>query len=195
METLVNCRLSTVYISSFLTQRFPTPNNQSYLGDKMEAGHHQGDSSTLLRVAESSKAEPAFRKRFPETFRLNPSSLRRHSRAQSICSSVSSAHFFDSDTAYSASSVASPISTVYESETEDFIRPAFLDRPSSRVTERRRQHFASFDSGSTWVGDREDEDKYTQEKLVATMRAALANSFSPKTLLSDNKEDGDDFKR
>lgn len=195
METLVSCRLSTGYIAPFLPRRSPTPYNQSYSGDKMEAGHYQGDSGTLLRVAESSKAESAFRKRFPETFRLNPSSLRRHSRAQSICSSVSSAHFFDSDTAYSASSVASPISTVYESETEDLTRPAFLDRPSSRVTERRRQHFASFDSGSTWVADKEDEDRYTQDKLETTMKDALANSFSPKTFSSDDKEDGDDLKR
>ncbi|OAR01619.1 hypothetical protein LLEC1_00451 [Akanthomyces lecanii] len=153
----------------------------------MEGFHHHGDSGNVPRVTDSPKAEPAFRKRFSETFRLNPSSQRRHSRAHSICSSVSSAHFFDSDTAYSASSVASPISTVYESEAEDFIHPPFLERPSSRVAERGRQHFASFDSGSTWVGDTEEEERFNQDKLENTMKAAFANSLSPK-ICGDNLE-------
>lgn len=161
----------------------------------MDDWTYQGDSNPLTRVTESPKPEPVFRKRFPESFRLNPSSLRRHSRAQSICSSVSSAHFFDSDTAYSASAVASPISTVYESEIEDFPRPLFLDRPSSGVAERHRQHFASFDSGSTWVGDREEEDRVNQDKLEKPMKAVLANSLPAKRFISEIYEDEDDLKR
>lgn len=161
----------------------------------MEDWVHQGDAGGVPRVTESPKPEPAFRKRFTESFRLNPSALRRHSRAQSICSSVSSAHFFDSDTAYSASTVASPISTVYESEADDFICPPFLDRPSSRVAERQRQHFASFDSGSTWVGDREEEEKMMQERLQKPKKSALSQAVSPKTFLKENSEDESDLKR
>ncbi|TQV99016.1 zinc finger domain-containing protein [Cordyceps javanica] len=151
----------------------------------MEEWTRQRDSVPAPRVTESPKLEPAFRKRFSESFRFNPSPLRRHSLAHSICSSVSSAHFFDSDTTYSASTVASPISTVYESETEDHVCPHFLDRPSSRAVERSRQHFASFDSGSTWVGDRDEEDKISHGEL------ALANQMSPVT--PENKSDDDDL--
>ena len=84
---------------------------------------------------------------------------------------------------------------MYESGTEDFIRPPFQDRPSSRVAERRRQHFASFDSGSTWVGDREEEDRFTQNKLETPRKGVFASSLSPKTFLSENDEDEDDLKR
>ncbi|OAA52986.1 Zinc finger, C2H2 [Cordyceps fumosorosea ARSEF 2679] len=155
----------------------------------MEAWTHHSDTGPAPRATESPKPEAAFRKRFPETFRFAPSSLRRHSRAQSMCStaSVSSAPFFDSDTTYSASTVASPISTVHESEIEDHLLcPPSFDRPSSRVAERerRRHHFASFDSGSTWVGDREDE--FDQDKLGKTMQSALTTSMSPKAILHES---------
>ncbi|KAJ6784783.1 hypothetical protein PWT90_06232 [Aphanocladium album] len=161
----------------------------------MEEWTHSGDSGPVPRSTESPKPEPAFRKRFPESFRFNPSTLRRHSRAQSICSSVSSAHFFDSDTAYSASTVASPISTVYESESEDFMCPPFLDRPSSRVADRRRQHFASFDSGSTWVDDRDEEDRPNHDKLAIAIKSSLSHEVSPKTFLNEGDENEDDLKR
>ncbi|KAM3503975.1 hypothetical protein MY11210_008520 [Beauveria gryllotalpidicola] len=77
------------------------------------------DAGPVPRATESPKPEPAFRKRFADSFRFNPTSLRRHSRVQSMCSSVSSAHFLDSDTAYSASTVASPISTTWVGDREE----------------------------------------------------------------------------
>ncbi|KAJ3499380.1 hypothetical protein NLG97_g363 [Lecanicillium saksenae] len=173
-------------LGAVLTREASTKPTIARKNGTMEEWAHPGDSGPVPRVTESPKPEPAFRKRFPESFRFNPSSLRRHSRAQSICSSVSSAHFFDSDTAYSASTVASPISTVYESETEELMCPPFLDRPSSRVADRRRQHFASFDSGSTPVTAQHfSDDDASMSDNSECGNSEQADTASPGTLMLD----------
>lgn len=161
----------------------------------MEDWTQHEEAASIRRATESPKPEPAFRKRFADSFRISSSSPHRHARAQSICSSVSSAHFFDSDTAYSASTVASPISTVYESESEDLLCPPFNDRPSSRLAQRNRQYFPSFDSGSTWVADRDEDDKATAHKLDRPLESFLKYQISPKVPSSEHGEDVEDLKR
>lgn len=83
-------------------------------------------------------------------------SLEKSSRASSVCSTTSR----DIDTLYSASSVNSPASTCYNSETSDWAPPA-LSYESWRIRRQSRGHYRgqSTASNSTWAYDSDSESK------------------------------------
>jgi hypothetical protein len=88
------------------------------------------------------------RKRFPDSLSLLSSDTRLRSPTESSMSSVP-----DSATSYSHSTVASPLSSSYTSDLQDFICSSTSSRPHSRV---RHRHQPSTGTCSTFVNDDDD---------------------------------------
>lgn len=97
----------------------------------------------------------SYRKKFPESLHFPAGNFRMRSRTASTRSSISSAHIPDSATAYSASTLASPLSSSYASDIQERFACHTLDgsRPSSRI---RHCHRPSIATCSTFINDDDD---------------------------------------
>lgn len=101
----------------------------------------------------------------------------------SRASSVSSLNCRDIDTAYSASSVNSPVSTCYGSEVSDFYGGYRYDSWRMRRGSRHHYRQQSTASTSTWAYDSDDE---TKDRLASLNKARY--SRIDRHFLSKEKE-------
>ncbi|KAK2594286.1 hypothetical protein QQS21_007992 [Conoideocrella luteorostrata] len=101
----------------------------------------------------------SYRRKFPESLHLASSNFRIRSRTASTRSSISSAHIPDSATAYSPSTLASPLSSSYASDIQERFACQTLDgsRPPSRIRHRHRPSIATC---STFINDDDDNLAY-----------------------------------
>lgn len=106
------------------------------LGDKLDVDGHQKQ------------------RRFPESLHFHPSAFRLRSRAESTRSSISSAHIPDSATAYSASTLASPISSSYASDLQERFAGHTIDSPTRPCSWIRHRHQpSSATTCSTYINE------------------------------------------
>ena len=94
------------------------------------------------------------RKRFPDSLHFHPTAFRLRSRTESTRSSISSAHIPDSATAYSVSTLASPISSSYASDLQERFAGHTIDSPSRPCSwVRHRQQPSSATTCSTYINE------------------------------------------
>ena len=93
-------------------------------------------------------------RRFPESLHFHPSAFRLRSRTESTRSSISSAHVPDSATAYSVSTLASPISSSYASDLQERFAGHTINSPSRPCSWiRHRQQPSSATTCSTYINE------------------------------------------
>ncbi|KAF7561619.1 hypothetical protein G7046_g2512 [Stylonectria norvegica] len=114
----------------------------------------QNSDAAITKISYSTSKDDAPAKRLPEGLHFTPFRLR--SPTESSMSSISSANVPDSATTRSLSTLASPISTSYASEVQEFLASHGIDesRPASRVCHHRQQ--PSNGTCSTFVNDEDD---------------------------------------
>lgn len=108
----------------------------------------------------------SYRKKFPESLHFASGNFHMRSRTASTRSSISSAHIPDSATAYSPSTLASPLSSSYASDIQERFACHTLDgsRPSSRIRHRHRPSIATC---STFINDDDESPVYVGCQDVA----------------------------
>ncbi|KIE01678.1 zinc finger domain-containing protein, partial [Metarhizium majus ARSEF 297] len=108
----------------------------------------------------------SYRKKFPESLHFASSNFHMRSRTASTRSSISSAHIPDSATAYSPSTLASPLSSSYASDIQERFACHTLDgsRPPSRI---RHGHRPSIATCSTFINDDDESPVYVGYQDVA----------------------------
>lgn len=119
----------------------------------------------------------SYRKKFPESLHFASSNFRMRSRTASTRSSISSAHIPDSATAYSPSTLASPLSSSYASDIQERFACHTLEgsRPPSRIRHRHRPSIATC---STFINDDDESPVYVGYHDVAEKIKEVDSDYS-----------------
>lgn len=131
----------------------------------------------------------SYRKKFPESLHFASSNFRIRSRTASTRSSISSAHIPDSATAYSPSTLASPLSSSYASDIQERFACHNLDgsRPPSRIRHRHRPSVATC---STFINDDDESPVYVGYHDVAEKIKEVDSDYSDRIETDEVDIDG-----